>query len=295
MNHMPHNENKMMRKRLANAYLSSVISISLVLILVGIAALLVVNARRVSDYFKENMQVSILMKQEVSDAQVYSFKDSVAALPFIRTARVVTREEGTEDLKEMLGEDFLDVFETSPVPVSVEVTLQAGYVSSDSLAVIVPMLGTSRLVDEVGCQQSLVDALNTNLARISMVLGIFILLLLFISYVLINNTVRLSVYSRRFTIHTMKLVGATRSFIRRPFVRNAIVQGLVASVLAIAALCAMLLAVRRSFPALFGIFSKELIALVMGVVLLCGVAICVVSTFFVVNRLAGSTREELYY
>lgn len=295
MTHMPHNENKMMRKRLANAYLSSVISISLVLILVGIAALLIVNARRVSDYFKENMQVSILMKQEVPDEGVNAFRDSVSALPFIRTARVVTREEGTEDLKDMLGEDFLSVFETSPVPVSVEVTLQAEYVSSDSLAVIVPALGASSLVDEVGCQQSLVEALNTNLARISLVLGIFIALLLFISYVLINNTVRLSVYSRRFTIHTMKLVGATRSFIRRPFVRNAVVQGVVASAIAIAVLCALLLAVRRSFPALFGIFGKKLIALVMGIVLVCGVAICVVSTFFVVNRLAGSTRDELYY
>ena len=286
---------KLIRRRLAGAYASSVISISLMLLLVGVASFLLVNARRVSDFFKENLQMSVLLKTEVSDADAAAFLPEIDSLEFVRSTRLVTREEGTEELEKMLGEDFLSVFETSPVPVSIDVNLKADYVSPDSLKLVSARLMEFPPVDEVVCRQSLVEALNTNLARISMVLGIFIVLLLFISYVLINNTVRLSVYSRRFTIHTMKLVGATRSFIRRPFVRNAIVQGLVASVLAIAVLCAMLLAVRRSFPALFGIFSKELIALVMGIVLLCGVAICVVSTFFVVNRLAGSTRDELYY
>ena len=295
MSHMPHKENKMMRKRLVNAYLSSIISISLVLILIGIAALLVVNARGVSDYFKENMQVSILMKQEATDTQVAAYRDSVEALPYVRTARIITREEGTAELKEMLGEDFLTVFETSPVPVSVEVTLQAEYVSSDSLAVVTPALAVASIVDEVDCQQSLVDALNANLAKISAVLGVFILLLLFISYVLINNTVRLSVFSRRFTIHTMRLVGATRGFIRKPFLKGAVAQGVISSALAIGVLVGLLFLIKRSFSALFEIFSMKLIIFVMAFVLVCGVAICLVSTFFVVGKLVGSTRDDLYY
>lgn len=285
----------MIRKRLANAYLSSVISISLVLLLIGTAALLIVNAKGVSDYFKESMRISVLMKAEVQEDQAAELGDSLAVLPFVHSARVVTREEGTADLKEMLGEDFLSVFESSPVPVSLEVSLDADYVSADSLAVVLPVLSASPLVDEIESQQPLVEALNTNLTRISLVLGVFIALLLFISFVLINNTVRINVFARRFTIHTMKLVGATRSFIRKPFIWRAVFQGLVSSLLAIAALAGILFAVKRSFSTLFDIFQTRLLALVMAIVVVCGVFICVVSTFFVVNRLVRLSKDELYY
>lgn len=285
----------MIRKRLANAYLSSVISISLVLLLIGTAALLIVNAKGVSDYFKESMQISVLMKPEVSEDQAAVYKDSLDVRPFVNQSRVVSREEGTEDLKEMLGEDFLSVFESSPVPVSVELSLKAGYVSADSLATIIPIISDSELVDEVESQQPLVESLNTNLARISLVLSVFIALLLFISFVLINNTVRINVFARRFTVHTMKLVGATRGFIRRPFMWRAVFQGLIASLLAIGALTGILFAVRKSFSTLFEIFSTKLLVLVMAFVVVCGVLICVVSTYFVVNKLVGLAKDELYY
>lgn len=292
---MARKENKLIRKRLANAYLSSVISISLVLLLIGTAALLVVNARSVSDYFKESMQISVLMKPEVSEDQASAYKESIDLNTFVNQSRVVSREEGTEDLKEILGEDFLSVFESSPVPVSVELSLKAEYVSADSLALILPVLNASDLVDEVESQQPLVEALNTNLARISLVFSVFILLLLFISFVLINNTVRINVFARRFTVHTMKLVGATRSFIRRPFIWRAVLQGLVSSLLAIGALVGIIFAVRKSFPTLFDIFSTKLFVFVMGFVVVCGMLICVVSTYFVVNKLVGLAKDELYY
>ncbi|MBO4455949.1 MAG: permease-like cell division protein FtsX, partial [Bacteroidales bacterium] len=205
-----------------NAYASSILSISLVLLLVGVAALLLVNARAVSDYFKENLQLSVLLRTDATDEEALAYQKSIDTLPFIKGTHLVTREEGAEELSKMLGEDFLSVFETSPVPVSLEVTLQADYVSPDSIAVVRRALSKSDVVDEVEWQQSLVEALNNNLAKISLVLGVFILLMLFISFVLINNTVRLSVFSRRFTIHTMQLVGATKGFIRRPFVLGAV-------------------------------------------------------------------------
>lgn len=292
---MSQKESKMMRRRLAGAYLSSVISISLVLFLVGVACLVIVNARSVSDYFKENMKISVLMKQEVPEEAAFAYRDSIAKVPYVNSARVVTREEGTEELKAMLGEDFLSVFESSPVPVSVEVTLQAEYVSTDSLAVVTDLLGKPSVVDEVDCQQSLVDALNTNLARISAVLAIFVALMLFISFVLINNTVRLNVFARRFTIHTMKLVGATKGFIRKPFLWRAVLQGLVSAAVAIAALVGVLFALKNSFAGLFEIFSPRLVALSMAAVVVGGVLICVVSTYFVVGKLVGSTKDELYY
>ena len=158
-------ENKLIRRRLAGAWLSSVISISLVLLLVGVASLLLVNAKSVSDYFKENMQVSVLMKQEVTENEAMDFTTVLDAKPYIKSTRFISKEEGTRDMKELLGDDFLSVFETAPIPVSVEVTLMADYVSGDSLAVVNADISKSPLVEEVVYQQSLVDKLNTNLKR----------------------------------------------------------------------------------------------------------------------------------
>ena len=287
--------NKIIRRRLANAYLSSVISISLVLLLVGIASMLLVNARSVSDYFKENMQVSVMMKQTVSEDAAMKYQDGLNKERFIKSTVFVSREQGKREMADMLGDDFLDVFETSPIPVSIDVTLNAEYVSADSLEVVKEVIVKSPLVDEVVYQRSLVDALNANLSRISFILAIFIALLLFISFVLINNTVRLNVFSKRFTIHTMKLVGATRSFIRAPFLIQSVFQGIFAAFIAIIVLVAMLFVVRSEFAQLFEVFRLELLLVVMGIVLVSGVVICFVSTYFVVGKLVGLSKDDLYY
>ena len=292
---MPRQEKKQIRKRIVNAYLSSVISISLMLLLTGVAVLLVVNASSVTRYLKESMRVSVLLRDEVSDRDAAAFAASLDSLSFVRSARLVSREEGAAELKSMLGEDFLDVFETSPVPVSVDVSLVAEYVQADSLAQVVKRFERSPLVDEVSTQQSLVEALTVNLTRISFVLGFFILLMLFISFVLINNTVRVGVFARRFTIHTMKLVGATRRFIRAPFVRAAVLQGLVASALAVGMLWALLVALQRSFPELASVVELRELLMVCGIVVACGILLCVISTSLVVNKLVAASKDDLYY
>ena len=284
---MASGENRLIRRRLAGAWLSTVISISLVLLLVGVAGLLVANARSVSDYFKENMQVSVLMKQEVGDDEAMEYVSDLDAKPFIKSTTFVSREQGAKEMTDLLGEDFLNVFEAAPIPVSVDVTLKADYVSSDSLEVVKNEIMKSPLVDEVVYQQSLVDKLNTNLRKISMVLGVFIVLLLFISFVLINNTVRLNVFSRRFTIHTMRLVGATKSFIRAPFLVQAVFQGLFSALLATLMLVGILFFVRSEFAQLFEVFRLDMLLIVIGVEILAGVLICVVSTALVVGRLVS--------
>ena len=288
-------ENRIMRRRLANAYLSSVISISLVLLLVGVASMLLVNANSVSDYFKENMQVSVMMKDNVTEEKALSFCETLKKARYIKTTTYISKEQGQMELADQLGEDFLDIFETSPIPASIEITLDAAYVSSDSLEVVKAEISKSSLVAEVNYQGSLVDALNANLSKISLVLGFFIALMLFISFVLINNTVRLSVFSRRFTIHTMKLVGATRSFIRAPFLIQAGFQGVFSAMIAIIALVGMLFFLRSGFERLFEIFRLDLLLIVMGIVLVSGLVICLVSTYFVVNKLVSLKKDELYY
>ena len=288
-------DNKIMRRRLANAYLSSVISISLVLLLVGLAAMLLVNAKGVSNYFKENMQVTVMMKQNVTEEDAIEYQDVLESARYIGSTSLVTREQGRRELADQLGDDFLDIFETSPIPVSIDVTLKADYVSADSLEMVKADIAASRLVDEVVYQSTLVDALNANLNRISVVMGVFIALLLFISFVLINNTVRLNVFARRFTIHTMKLVGATRSFIRTPFLVQAAFQGVFAAFMAILALIGMLYFMRSEFEQLFEIFRLDLLLAVIGIVLASGLVICLASTWFVVNRLVSLRKDDLYY
>lgn len=287
-------ESRVMRRRLAGSYISTLISISLVLLLIGVACMLLVNARRVSSYFKENMQVSVIMDREASDAQTLELMAALDSLPFIKAASFVSKEQGTREMREMLGDDFLSVFETSPVPASIDVTLSPDYVSSDSLAVVKAKIEDMPLVDEVAYQQSLVDALNDNLGKIALSIGIFVALLLFISIVLIGNTVRLSVFSHRFAVHAMRLVGATKSFIRRPFMAQAVVQGLLSSLIAIAVLVGGLLVIKREFAQMFEIFSLETLLTVMGTVVLCGVAICAASTYFIVGRLVSLSKDELY-
>jgi len=288
-------ESKLIRRRLANAYVSVLISISLVLLLVGIASLLLVNARSVSDYFKENLQVTVLMKSDVSDVAAMDFQSKLDALPGVKSTRFVSKEQGAEEMKAMLGDDFLSVFESSPIPASIDLTLEAKYVSADSINVVKSRILTSPLVDEVDYQQSLLEALNANLHRIALVLSVFIALLLFVSFVLINNTVRLNVFSKRFTIHTMKLVGATRAFIRAPFLVQSIFQGFFAAILAIIILLSVLFFVRSGFEQLFQIFRLDLLLVVMGIMIASGILICLVSTFFGVNRLVSLSKDELYY
>jgi cell division transport system permease protein len=186
------------------------------------------------------------------------------------------------------------VFSSAPGPISHEGNLEAEYVTADSLEVVRKALSASPLVEEVVYQTSLVEALNANLQKIGLVLGVLILLLLFISFVLIGNMVRLNVFSRRFTIHTMQLVGATRGFIRAPFLAQSALQGLFAALVAIGMLVGGLFILRKEFVQLFEIFRLETLLMTMGIVIVSGVLICVVSTWIVVGRLVGYDRNQLY-
>lgn len=291
---MSSSEKKIIRRRLAGSYVSSVVSISLVLFLLGAAALMVGASRNVADYFRESMQVSVVLAADADEGDAEIYKERIDTLPFVRQSWIVSREEGMEEMKAMLGADFLDIFKDAPIPVSVDVSLKAEYVCPDSLDTVMRGLG-DEIVDEIEYQQPMIEKFSANVRKISLVLGTVILVLLFISFVLISNTVRLDVFSRRFNIHTMAMVGATRAFIRRPFIGRAVIQGLVSSLVGIGLTAGVASLALKGFPNAAQIFAPQLLASVAVLLLLCGVLICVISTWFVVNSLVSLDRGELYF
>lgn len=292
---MAKKEQNIVRRRLIRSYITSVISISLVLTMVGAAAMFWVSAGNVASYFKENMAVSLILKQYVGEADARAFADSLAKAPDVRSAEYISRERGEEELEALLGEDFLSVFESTPVPVSVEMRLDGSMISKDSLALIKARLMEDDRVEEVVYQESTVEALNANVKKIALVLSVFIIVLLVISSALINNTVRLNIYARRFTIHTMRLVGARSSFISRPFVSQALIQGAVAGILADLILLAALLWVRSSSELLYSLFDKTMVACVMVGLVLLGMLICSLSALLVTRKISYSSKDDLYY
>lgn len=287
-------ENKLMKKRLWSSYASSVVSISLVLFLVGAASLLLVNGRNFSDYFKENMQISVIFRQEVSERAGRNFCEELSSKDYVKSVEFVSKEQGINEMETLLGKDFLNVFDTAPIPASLNLSLKADYVTEEGVEAVMQEISASPLVEDVVYQKSLIEALNANLSKISFLLSVFIILLLFISFVLIANTVRLNIFSRRFTIHTMRLVGATKAFIRKPFLLQALFQGMIAAEFAAMLLIGVMFAIKSSFVEMFGIFALEQFITVLLIILGAGIVICEAATYIVVGRVVTLSKEELY-
>ncbi len=288
-------DSNIIERRLLHSYLSSIISISLVLLLIGTFGMLLVNVRQFSNFFKENIKVTVVLTESADDVDGHGLEKSIAAMPSVSEVVYISKEQGTKEMQEMLGEDFLNVFETNPIPVSLEVGLKGEYFNSDSLSLLKRQLEGNKLVEEVVYKSNMIDVINSNVEKIGITFTVFVLLLLFISFVLINNTVRLNVFHTRFSIYTMKLVGATRAFIRAPFLLKAVFQGILSGLIADLALLGILFLLKREFAVMFEIIDTGLLAIVLGVVILLGVFICVVCTYLVINRLIALTTDELYY
>lgn len=252
------------------------------------------NAGYVSDYFKENMKISAELSLAADEADALAAAKEIEAITGVKSVEYISKEQGIREMEEQLGQGFLEVFETPPIPASLEVSLDADYLAGDSLAVLEQKISGIRNVDGLYYQEELFDSLNANIEKIGLVLAFFIILLLFISSVLISNTVRLNLYSKRFTIYAMQLVGATKAFIRRPFIVQAFFQGVIAGLLAAVALIAMLLVVKNDFSGIMDAVSMDAVAGTLVFTVALGVIICTVSTHVVVNRLVGFSKDDLY-
>lgn len=282
------------KTKLRSSYLTLVVSVSLVLFLLSTLGLVIINARGLSDYFRESLSFSVILGEDVLEADIRMLKKDIDAKSFVKAAEYVSKEDAAEKLKEELGEEFVSFLGYNPLSPTIDVYLKAEYTNPDSIVAIEKYLLEYPVVSEVYYQESVLHLINENVRKIGLFLIVISAFLFLISITIINNTVRLSVYSKRFIIRTMQLVGATRGFVRRPFLLKSAFHGLLAAMLALTLLMAMLYLVEREFFMLFTFEDINLLLLLMVAIMITGVIMNVVSTFFAVNRYLSIPEDKLY-
>lgn len=293
---MASGEEKYYKRRLNSSYITSIISITLVLFTLGFLGLIVINANSLSNYIKEHIGFEIIMNEDAREADIIYLQKMLDAQNYVKSTDYITKDEAIERLSEALGEDFTSFLgnEDNPLLPSIDVRFNAAWANNDSLLMIQDYIMSHEGVKEVYYQKSLVHLINKNLRRISIILFVISILLFTITIALINNTIRLSVYSKRFIIRSMQLVGATRSFIRKPFLYRSIFQGLLSAVLALLILTGIITALWNNLPELQAITSPESLLVLYLFVIFLGFLVSGVSTYIVVNKYLRLKPDKLY-
>ncbi|MDC0584603.1 permease-like cell division protein FtsX [Bacteroidales bacterium] len=281
--------------RLRSSYISSMISISLVLFLIGMVGILIVNAKKVSDYVKENLGFSVIVEEQVKEVDIYRLQKTLDTRKYVKSTAYISKEKAAIELQEELGEDFIDFLGYNPLPISIDVKLNALYANPDSIAGIEEDLKRFGEIKEVIYQKSMVELINNNVKKISFVILSFTAILLLIAVVLINNTIRLSVYSKRFIIHTMQLVGATNSFVRQPFLLKSLFNGALGGLIATCGLIGLLLLMQQQLIEFSNLIDLQVLAFVSCTITLVGILVNGISTFFAVNKFLNINIDKLYY
>lgn len=283
------------KARTRSSNVSTIIGIALVLFMLGVLGFLVLNAQALERYFRENVRVEVFLKRDVKEVDLMQFRKELDNEPYTKETRYVTAEEAAAQLKEELGEDFLGVLGDNPLLPSVELNLDARYAAGDSVKWIAAHLRQDRRVDEVAYNAAVVENIDTNMRKLTLIVLGFTGLLLIVAIALINNTIRLSIYSKRFLIRTMHLVGATQWFIKRPFLGQSLWQGLLGAVLAVGLMVGLLQLVRHYMPDLLAFTDVLTLAMLFAGVLVLGLLISLVSTWFAVGRYLRMNSEDLHW
>lgn len=283
------------KTRLRGSYLTLVISVSLVLFLLGILGLILINAKELSDYFRESLSFSVMLDDNAREADIRMLQKDLDARPFVKSTEYVSKDLAARKMMEEMGEDFISFLGDNPLPPSIDVYLYAGYTSPDSVTKIEKYILEYPFVKEVYYQESLLFLINENVRKISIFLLIISSFLFLIAVTIINNTIRLSVYSKRFLIKTMQLVGATRAFIRKPFLYRSIYHGILAALISMTLLLGLLFLVEKEFYKLFSFESTKLLLILGIVIIIIGILINIISTYFSVNRYLSISEDKLYY
>lgn len=286
-------DDRFFKARTRTSTVGTVVGITLVLFMLGCLGLAILNARTLERIAKENVKVEVFLKREVKEAEAMKLRTAIDIEPFTMRTLFVTADEAAAQLKEELGEDFLGVLGSNPLAANIQVQLAAPYANTDSLKWIAEHLQQDARVDTVAYNPNLVKGMDQALRKAWLILGAASLLLLLVAIALINNTVRLAIYSRRFLIRTMHLVGATQWFIKKPFLGNSLWQGFVAAVLAIGLLVALIHFLTRMVPDLAALITPLALVQVFGGTLALGLLIALISTWFAVRRYLRMNIDDL--
>lgn len=281
-------------KKTKSVYVSTVISIALVLLMTGLLGLILIHAKNLSRYVKENIVLNIIMDESVQEPNVLAFQKRVEGNAAVLRSEYISKDSAAVKLSEELGEDFVTFLGHNPLSASIDVYLHADYANTDSVAAFIKKITADKQVSEVVYQESLIELINQNIRIIGLVILAFALILLIIAIALINNTIRLAIYSQRFIIKSMQLVGATQSFIRRPFLNYGMLHGLVGAMIAIGLLIVTLYLAQREIPELVYLKDWVEFSLVFLGVIVLGVLISVFSTYFAVSKYLKLRSNELY-
>jgi len=265
------------------------------LFMLGLLGLIILHARKLSDYVKENIGFSVIMKDNAKEASIIKLQKTLDATPYVKSTEYITKEQAAKEFAEELGEDFTQFLGFNPLLPTIEVRFNAAYANNDSLKVIKEKILADKNVKEVFYQESLVDIVNKNVKKIGIIILGFSILLLIIAIALINNTIRLSVYSKRFIIRSMQLIGATHGFIRRPFIWKGILQGIIGAFMAIILLSAVIYFAKKEFPELINLQDINMFLSLFGIVILLGIILAWLSNYFAVRKYIRLKSDYLYF
>ncbi len=287
-------EDSQSSRKTKTIYISTIISIALVLLMVGLLGLILVHGKNLSNYVKENIVLNVIINEGTKEVDILSLQKQIETNSYIKSTQYISKEVAARNLTKDLGEDFIRFLGYNPLLSSIDVYLKAEYANNESIDVLSKKLQSNPMINEVRYQKSLVDMINQNIRIISLIIFGFAAVLLIIAIALINNTIRLAIYSQRFLIKSMQLVGATRDFIRKPFLMYGVLHGLIAGLIAIILLILTLFFAQQQIPELIILRNYSEFALVFLIVIGAGIIISGMSTYFAVSKYLRLRLNDLY-
>jgi len=292
---MKSKESRMIRRKLIVSRITSTISLTLVMFMLGVIGYLLLNARQISILLKENIGITLMLKDTAKDTEVETLQKQISGLSYVKTVTYISKEKAAQELKEEVGQDFLDFLGYNPLPAALEVKVKADYSHPDSMARVAAAFQKHKEVSEVVYQKDLVQMLSENVRKLSFIFLIFSGLLITIAVSIINNSVRLTVYSKRFLLKTMQLVGATPSFIRKPFLKQSIWLGMLGSTLANILLAGLSWWAKNQVDGLIGLNDYHMMGILFLAVLISGISLHLLFTWSSINKYLHTREEHLYY
>lgn len=291
---MAKKNNKAAVRKLRSSYFTTTISIALVLFLLGMIGLLVLNANRLSTYVKENLGLTVMLYDDAREAEVRKMEKALSASAMVKSVSYLDKERAAEQMKQELGEDFVEFLGYNPLLSSIDVKLYADYATPEGMQQVENLIKDYPEVKEVHYRKDMVYLINENINKISLVLFCFSGLMLLVSVTLINNTVRLMVYSKRFLIRTMQLVGATNNFIRRPFVGSSLMQGIIGGLIANVLIASVIYLLAHELSGVISFDNIYVVIILFACVFAVGILMTLISTLVSVNRYLNVRTADLY-